>query len=132
LERARIDGSASHDARLVAQTQHPSSTFCLLNFNYFAALSGKFPGDDFIDNRLSRPPSGNVLDANLGRFPLIQTSQGVAIGQSRAINFYVANICDMLGDNPTETALVLSFSEHVQARFLAFVSVERYIISIVI
>lgn len=104
---------------------HKPNIQVFLDFNtYFAALSGKFPGDDFIDTRHSHPPLGNVLDANLGRFPVIQTSQGVAIGQSRAINFYVANICDMLGDNPTETALVLSFSEHLQARFSVFVSVS--------
>jgi hypothetical protein len=86
-------------------------------------MSQKFPGVDFIDARHSRPPPGNVLDANLGRFPLIQTSQGVAIGQSRAINYYIANICDLLGDNPTQTALVLAFSEHIQARFTVFVLV---------
>jgi hypothetical protein len=47
---------------------------------------------------------------------VIQTPQGVAIGQSNAINYYVASICGLLGKNATETALVLSFAAHIQAR----------------
>ena len=75
----------------------------------FAAFAGKFPGDDYIDARHSRPPAGDLLDANLGRFPLICTSAGVSIGQSSAVHFYIASLCGLLGSNATETALVLSF-----------------------
>jgi hypothetical protein len=85
----------------------------------FTAFAGKFPGDDYIDARHSRPPAGDLLDANLGRFPLICTSAGVSIGQSSAINFYIASLSGLLGSNATETALVLSFSAHIQARYHA-------------
>jgi glutathione S-transferase len=84
------------------------------HFTNFAALADKFPGIGYVDMRHSRPPTGDFLQANLGRFPLIQTLQGVSIGQSCAINYYVASICNLLGKNSTETALVLSFSAHVQ------------------
>jgi hypothetical protein len=81
---------------------------------HLAAFAGKFPGDGYIDARHARPPAGDFLDPNLGRFPLIRTSQGASIGQSSAINFYIASTCGLLGKNPTETALVLQFSGHVQ------------------
>jgi hypothetical protein len=71
------------------------------HFTNFAALADKFPGIGYVDMRHSRPPTGDFL-------------QGVSIGQSCAINYYVASICNLLGKNSTETALVLSFSAHVQ------------------
>lgn len=92
--------------------------FCI-HLTHFAALAGKFPAEGaYIDARHSRAPAGDLLDANLGRFPLIQTSQGVSIGQSSAINYYIASICGLLGKSAAETALVLSFCAHVQVRFL--------------
>ncbi len=84
---------------------------------HFAAFAGKFPSEGaYSDARHSRPLAGDFLDANLGRFPLIQTPQGVAIGQSSAINYYVASVCGLMGETATEAALVLSFSAHVQVR----------------
>lgn len=88
--------------------------FCI-HLTHLAALAGKFPAEGaYIDARHSRAPAGDLLDANLGRFPLIQTSQGVSIGQSSAINYYIASICGLLGKSAAETALVLSFCAHVQ------------------
>jgi hypothetical protein len=92
--------------------------FCI-HLTHFAALAGKFPAEGaYIDARHSRAPAGDLLDANLGRFPLIQTSEGVSIGQSSAINYYIASICGLLGKCAAETALVLSFCAHVQVRFI--------------
>ena len=92
--------------------------FCI-HLTHFAAFAGKFPAEGaYIDARHSRAPAGDLLDANLGRFPLIQTSQGFSIGQSSAINYYIASICGLLGKSAAETALVLSFCAHVQVRFI--------------
>ena len=97
--------------------KHVSSCSPKILPTHFAAFAGKFPFDGgYIDARHSRPPADNSLDANLGRFPLIQTSHGTSIGQSSAINFYIASMCGLLGKNATETACVLSFSSHIQVR----------------
>ena len=97
--------------------KHISNCSRKILLTHFAAFAGKFPFDGgYIDARHSRPPADNSLDANLGRFPLIQTSHGISIGQSSAINFYIASMCGLLGKNATETACVLSFSSHIQVR----------------
>ena len=47
----------------------------------------------FSDERRTSPPAENeILAANLGRMPLLVTPEGVAIGQSAAINHYVAEV----------------------------------------
>jgi hypothetical protein len=73
-------------------------------------ISGKWPGDGFVDERHSAPPQvarapysptrchppppqGDALNANLGRLPICITEDGQAIGQSAAINYYIASQC---------------------------------------
>lgn len=75
------------------------------------AISGKFPPADYSDNRHQAPPEG--LTANLGRMPLL-TVGDAAIGQSSAINFYVAHEAGLLGSNAVETAQILSIGAHLQ------------------
>ena len=45
----------------------------------FAAFAGKFPGDDYIDARHSRPPAGDLLDVYVnGR--LVARGEAVIVG----------------------------------------------------
>ena len=39
---------------------------------------------------------------------------GVSIGQSTAINYYIAAHCNLLGSNPAEAASILAFGEHIK------------------
>ena len=55
----------------------------------------------------------NELDANLGRMPVLEVSNG-SVGQSLAINFYAASICGMMGRNTLEASQILSIYEHVK------------------
>jgi glutathione S-transferase len=94
------------------------------------AISGKFPGTDYEDVRIGDrvdvakkggdpdkvtpyPAVMNMLGANFGRVPICATTEG-SIGQSAAINYYVASECGMLGKGPFETAQVLAVCEHVK------------------
>ena len=56
---------------------------------------------------------GNLMDANLGRVPLLQCASG-SIGQSAAINFYVASECGLMGSSPFEAAQIINFNEHLK------------------
>ena len=56
-------------------------------------ISGKWPGEGFVDERHSAPPQDDALNANLGRLPICLTEDGQAIGQSAAINYYIASQC---------------------------------------
>ena len=84
--------------------------FCL-------AIAGKFPGEGYEDGRFSAPPEG--LEANLGRMPICATPEG-SIGQSSAINFYVASECGLMGSNTLEAAQIISICEHVKELMTAF------------
>lgn len=53
------------------------------------------------------------LSANLGRVPILVTEHGT-IGQSAAINFYLANHLGMMGSNPFEAAVVVELCEHLK------------------
>ena len=65
------------------------------------------------DERLGAPiADAALIDANLGRMPLLVTPEGVAIGQSPAIWHYVAETQGFMGGNPTEAAAIVSFVEH--------------------
>ncbi len=46
--------------------------------------------------------------------PSPQTVDGVSIGQSTAINYWVAQHCNLLGSSPAEAASILSFGEHLR------------------
>jgi hypothetical protein len=80
------------------------------------ALSGLFPGA-YIDGRYTtdNPPTGGAgamsevadkLSWNLGRMPLVKGEDG-EVGQSVAINYYVAAKLGLLGDSVIETAHIL-------------------------
>jgi len=75
------------------------------------AISGKFAPADYDDNRFSEPPAG--LEANLGRLPTASIG-GNTVGQSAAINFFVASELGLMGDNTFEAAQILSIAEHLK------------------
>lgn len=52
----------------------------------------------------------NTLAANHGRMPVVNVG-GEAIGQSPAINYFIAAELDMLGDTTVETAQILAIQE---------------------
>lgn len=52
------------------------------------------------------------LDMNLGRAPVLITSDGRAIGQSKAIERYLARKFNLMGDDDVEAAQVDCISEH--------------------
>ena len=72
-------------------------------------------GTDFEDQRHGAPVSdAAVVDCNLGRMPALITPAGVAIGQSGAINFYVAQTQGFLGSTPEEAATILSYADSLK------------------
>jgi len=75
------------------------------------AIAGKFPGADYTDGRYGAPPEG--LETNLGRMPCLETPAG-SVGQSAAINFYVASECGLMGSNTLEAAQIIGICEHVK------------------
>jgi len=74
------------------------------------AIAGKFPGD-YEDGRFSAPPEG--LTANLGRMPVLSVGED-SIGQSAAINFYVASENGLMGSSTMEAAKIIMISEHLK------------------
>lgn len=81
------------------------------------AIAGKFPGDDYTDGRFSEPPAG--LEGNLGRMPVVAVGEA-SIGQSAAINYYLAAENNLLGSNNLEAAQILAIGEHVKELNTAF------------
>lgn len=81
------------------------------------AIAGKFPGTDYVDGRHSAPPDN--LEANLGRMPIINTPSG-SIGQSSAINFYIATENGLMGSSTFEAAQIISISEHIKEMTTAY------------
>ena len=71
-------------------------------------------GKEFTDSRLSDPVTAGDTAANLGRMPLLVTEEGECIGQSSAINFYAASVCNFMGQNATEASKILAITEHVK------------------
>mmetsp|Transcript_7720 Transcript_7720/g.11050 ORF Transcript_7720/g.11050 Transcript_7720/m.11050 type:complete len:247 (-) Transcript_7720:68-808(-) len=80
--------------------------------------------EDYVDTRFEITPgtfdspsfkeakeSGDLL-MNLGRAPVLVTSDGVTIGQSKAIERYLARQMGLMGQTPTEEALVDCVAEH--------------------
>ena len=68
-------------------------------------------GDDYVDGRYSARPEG--LEANLGRMPAIQVGES-SIGQSAAVNFYVASENGLLGSSNLEAAQIIAIAEHIK------------------
>lgn len=87
------------------------------------AIAGKFPGEGYTDGRYSAPPAG--LEANLGRMPVCSTDAG-SIGQSAAINFYIASECDLMGSNNLEAAQIIGICEHVKEMVTAYRTLVPY------
>ena len=82
------------------------------------AIAGRFPGDaynGYLDHRHTTPPKGDLLAANLGRLPLCVTADGHStIGQSAAINFYIADETGMMGSNSVEAAKIMGIVESLK------------------
>ena len=68
---------------------------------------------------------GNLMDANLGRVPLLESAQG-SIGQSAAINFYVASECGLMGTSSFEAAQIVNFNEHLNELNAAYRKAHPY------
>jgi len=93
------------------------------------AMSGKFPGD-YVDGRYGSDDGSyeahkTEFDANLGRMP-VATAEGVSVGQSAAINFYVASKCDMMGGSIMEAAQIIAIQEHLSEMKTAYRKFAAY------
>ena len=89
----------------------------MLSFLFIDCNKYLYKGD-YEDGRFSAP-SGD-LSANLGRMPLVITQNNECIGQSSAINFYVASESGLMGKSTLETAQIISISEHLKEMIEAF------------
>ena len=91
------------------------------------AIGGRFPGAGYSDVRIGEggPSTVGDLTSNLGRAPVCETPQG-CIGQSSAINYYVANLNGLMGGSAFETASIISFEEHLQELMTAFRGLVPY------
>jgi glutathione S-transferase len=92
------------------------------------ALKGKFPGTDFKDVRATteevsgdddrRVPYASIQDqlgSNLGRMPVMKLPGGAgSIGQSCAINYYLAQELGLFGSSLVEGAAIISIQEHLR------------------
>jgi glutathione S-transferase len=74
------------------------------------AIGGKFPGD-YVDGRYEGP-TGNLVQ-NLGRMPVLEVGEN-SIGQSAAINYYLATELGLMGSNTLEAAQIISVAEHLK------------------
>jgi hypothetical protein len=75
------------------------------------AIAGKTNGAGMTDTRHSAP-EGFDFAANMGRMPVVQCDAG-SVGQSLAINFFVASECGLMGSSTFEAAKILEVAEHV-------------------
>ncbi len=80
------------------------------------AIAGKFPGD-YTDGRYEAPTGD--LTANLGRMPILE-QDGQCLGQSAAINYYVASENGLMGSNSWEAAQIISVQEHLKEMLTAY------------
>lgn len=84
------------------------------------AIAGKFPGEGYTDFRASGTSDmGDALNCNLGRLPVLECQSGT-IGQSAAINFYVASECGLMGSSSFEAAQIISITEHLKELSTAY------------
>ena len=81
-------------------------------------------GREFVDGRHSEFTGDDK--ANLGRMPTIELESGRHVGQSKAINYYVARTSDLLGDDAFEAAKCLEIQEHVSECIQAFQKIVPY------
>ena len=78
--------------------------FCL-------AINGKFNGEGYTDGRFSEAPA--PLAANLGRMPICQAGDEF-VGQSAAINFFIAAENGLMGTSNLEAAQIIAVCEHIK------------------
>lgn len=101
------------------------------------ALAGKYPGD-YVDGRYTTDEESisetcqhlrtvdQRLAANLGRMPLLNVGSE-SIGQSAAINFYVAAENGLLGEGNLQAAQIMAISEHIkEMNLVGGISVEAF------
>eukprot|EP00429_Kryptoperidinium_foliaceum_P135830 CAMPEP_0176285312 /NCGR_PEP_ID=MMETSP0121_2-20121125/52301_1 /TAXON_ID=160619 /ORGANISM="Kryptoperidinium foliaceum, Strain CCMP 1326" /LENGTH=218 /DNA_ID=CAMNT_0017625785 /DNA_START=1 /DNA_END=657 /DNA_ORIENTATION=+ len=86
------------------------------------AIAGKFPGD-YVDGRYSEPTGD--LTANLGRMPICSVGDA-NIGQSGAINYFIASENGLMGENNLEAAQIISVLEHLKEVNTSFRSIVPY------
>jgi len=99
------------------------------------AVAGKFPPADYTDGRFSTDaPSGaqnsyssisSSLGANLGRMPILQVGTQ-SVGQSAAINFYIAQRHGLMGSSILEGAQIFAVQEHLKELKLAYYKLIPY------
>ena len=84
-----------------------------------------FKSDGGIEaNEYNEAKARGDLAANLNRVPILQLDD-VQIGQSKAIERYIAKKCNLMGSNDEESALIDCIAEHVRDikdRFVKVVS----------
>lgn len=83
----------------------------------------KYCQGDYEDGRYSAPIGD--LTANLGRMPVISIGEET-IGQSAAINFYIAIENGLMGSSNLEAAQIISISEHLKELMTAFRALVPY------
>lgn len=74
---------------------------------------GRYTTDPPYDNVKSRDEIVDTLDCNLGRMPVLTVDDSVHIGQSNAINYYVATELGMMGSSNEEAAQIICIREHL-------------------
>eukprot|EP01031_Cornospumella_fuschlensis_P041240 gene41240-50332_t len=74
------------------------------------AIAGKFPGD-YVDGRYNES-TGNLTN-NLGRMPVLEIGDQ-SVGQSAAINYYLATELGLMGSNTLEAAHIIGIQESVK------------------
>jgi glutathione S-transferase len=77
------------------------------------AIAGHFPGAGYADVRFGEDAPKTGTDANLGRLPVLE-HDGKVIGQSAAINYFVASVTGLLGSSTAEAAQIIAFGEHIK------------------
>jgi hypothetical protein len=139
LAFAVVGSATSITAYAAAPTKcEPKETLVGMRCNYWAgrglmevprfclAIAGK----EYEDWRLqgdydATKGMGHALDANLGRLPTIDCVDGT-IGQSAAINFYIASECGLMGSSTFEAAKIIEFGEHLKELHMAFRKLVPY------
>ena len=82
----------------------PVSCMSIDIYDQMSLLLNFFQGD-YVDGRFEGPTGD--LSANLGRMPLL-TVGDQSVGQSAAINFYIASENGFLGNNNMEAAQIIA------------------------
>jgi len=87
------------------------------------ATAGLF--DSVKDSRFAQSSDAGDVACNLGRMPVLAVGED-SVGQSAAINYYVATELGFMGNNSLEAAQIISFQEHIRELLQAFRGVVPY------